>query len=105
MDDLCVVYVTASNKEEAANIGRELVSRRLAACVNIYEGITSIYRWEGKKEENPENALFIKTKKSLLSEVKNTVKELHSYSCPCIVAFPVIDPDRDYANWVISQTK
>jgi len=105
MDDLRIVYVTTSNKEEALVMGRELVSRRLAACVNVYDGVTSIYRWEGEQQEDWEAVMFIKTKESLLPQIKQVVKELHSYSCPCIIAIPIVDSDEDYANWIIEQTK
>lgn len=100
-----MVYVTASNKEEAEKIGEELVSRRLAACVNIFDKISSFYRWEGKEEKSEEAVLIIKTKGTLLDELKRAIKELHSYSCPCIEALPVVDADKDYEDWVISETK
>jgi periplasmic divalent cation tolerance protein len=105
MEKLCIVYITASDKEEAEKIGKEVVSRRLAACANIAGGITSFYRWEGKDERSEEAVLLIKTREALLPELKKAVKELHSYTCPCIEVIPVIDADRDYADWIISETK
>ena len=105
MESLCIVYVTASNKEEAEKIGKELLSLRLAACVNVFGGVSSFYRWEGKEQEDEEAVLVIKTKESLFSELKETIKKLHSYSCPCIEAVPVAHADEDYASWVISETK
>lgn len=103
--ELRIVYVTVSGKEEAERIAKELVSRKLAACVNIYDGVTSIYRWEGKEQKDTEATLFIKTKNSLLPEIKKTVKELHSYSCPCVVAVPIVYSDEEYAKWVMNETK
>ena len=105
MENLCIVYVTTSDKNEAEKIGEKLVSLRLAACVNIFDKITSFYRWEGTDERSEEAVLLIKTREALLPELKEAVKELHSYSCPCIEAIPVIDADQDYANWIISETK
>jgi periplasmic divalent cation tolerance protein len=105
MTKLCIVYVTAADKNEAVKIGEELVSRRLAACVNVFDKVASFYRWEGKEQKGEEAVLIIKTKEALLSELKKAIKELHSYSCPCIEAIPVIDADDDYADWVVSQTK
>ena len=104
MERLCVVYVTASGSEEAARIGKELVSRRLAACANVYEGMTSFYRWEGREQEDREAGLILKTRESLLPELDKAVKELHSYSCPCVIAVPVIYADKDYADWIVSET-
>ena len=105
MEKLCIVYVTASDKSEATKIGEKLVSLRLAACVNVIDKVTSFYRWEGKEQRDEEAVLLIKTKESLLAELKKVIKDTHSYSCPCIEAIPVIDANDDYANWVISETK
>ena len=105
MEKLCIVYVTASDKKEATSIGERIVSLRLAACANVIDNVKSFYRWEGKEQKDEEAVLLLKTKESLLPELKKAVKEIHSYSCPCIEAIPVIDANDDYANWVISETK
>ena len=105
MEKLCIVYVTTADKKEAMKIGERLVSLRLAACVNVFDNITSFYRWEGKEEKSEEAVLLIKTREELLPELKKTIKELHSYSCPCIEAIPVVDADETYADWIISETK
>jgi periplasmic divalent cation tolerance protein len=105
VEKLCIVYVTTADKKEAMKIGEKLVSLRLAACVNVFDSITSFYRWEGKEEKTEEAVLLVKTREKLLGEIKKTIKELHSYSCPCIEAIPVIDVSEDYANWIISETK
>ena len=99
-----MVYITAKNKEEALAIGEKLVSMRLAACANVTDDVTSVYRWEGKIEKSVEAVLIVKTREKLLSEVKDAVRKLHSYSCPCIEAIPVIDADKEYAEWVIAET-
>jgi periplasmic divalent cation tolerance protein len=100
----CMIYVTASGREEAEKIADGLVSAKLAACVNIYDGVTSIYRWEGKKQKDTECALIIKTKQSLFSEAAKKVKELHSYSCPCILCMDVSEADESYAKWIAEET-
>lgn len=105
MTKLCMVYVTTSDENEAVKIGEKLVSLKLAACVNVFDKIKSFCWWEGKLQKDEEAVLIIKTKESLLPELKKTVKELHSYSCPCIEAIPVVDANDDYADWVIGQTK
>jgi periplasmic divalent cation tolerance protein len=105
LEKLCIVYITASNKDEAVKIGDELVLRRLAACTNVIDKVTSFYWWEGKRQNDEEALILAKTKESLLPELKKAIKEIHSYSCPCIEAIPVIDASDDYASWVISETK
>ncbi|MFH1552017.1 MAG: divalent-cation tolerance protein CutA [Candidatus Omnitrophota bacterium] len=105
MEQLCIVYVTTSGKDEAMKIGERLVSMRLGACATVNEEVTSFYWWEGKQHKDQEAELVIKTKVTLLPELKKAIKELHSYSCPCILAVPVIDVDVDYAEWIIRETK
>jgi periplasmic divalent cation tolerance protein len=99
------VYITASSVEEAEIIGRNLVSRKLAACVNIVEGMKSIYHWENKIETDEEVVLIAKTKQALIDELTENVKALHSYKCPCVVALPVIGGNPDFLKWVANETK
>lgn len=105
MEKISMVYVTAQDKEEAMKIGREMVSKRLAACANIYDEVTSFYRWEGKEESAQEATLILKTKESLLDDLRKAIKDIHSYSCPCIVAMSVTFADEEYAKWIASETK
>ncbi len=105
MEKLAMVYVTASSRNEAVRIGQEMISLKLAACANIYGSVTSFYRWEGNEETSDEATLILKTKESLLEDMRNAIKEMHSYSCPGIVAIPIIFADEEYAQWIISETK
>ena len=104
MEKLCIVYITAKDKEEALAIGEKLVSMKLAACANAVDGVTSVFRWEGRMERSSEAILLVKTREKLLGEIKSVVRKLHSYSCPCIEVIPVIDADKEYAEWVIAET-
>ena len=101
----CMVYITTNSEEEAEIIGRNLVSRKLAACVNIIKDMKSIYHWEGKIETAQEVIIIAKTKKALVSELIENVKTLHSYECPCIVAIPIIDGNNDFIQWIRNETK
>lgn len=99
------VYITASSVEEAEIIGRNLVSRKLAACVNIIDGMKSIYHWEGKIETGNEVILIAKTKEALVDELTENVKALHSYKCPCIVSLQIRSGNTDFLRWVVNETK
>ena len=92
------VYITASSVEEAEIIGRNLVSRKLAACVNIISGMKSIYHWEGKIETGDEVILIAKTKEALVDELTENVKALHSYKCPCVISLPVLGATQTFLN-------
>ena len=103
--EISLLYITVRDTEEARRIGRALVERRLVACVNIIDRIGSLYWWEGKIAEENEVLIIAKTKSSLAPEVIAAVKSLHSYSCPCIVALPIIDGNADFLSWVARETR
>jgi len=105
MEDICMVYVTATDKKEASKIAKEVLSSRLAACCNIYDNVTSLYWWDNKVNKDKEAVLIMKTKKKLFKRLENKIKQIHSYDCPCIVALPISDSNKDYQEWVIKETK
>ena len=98
------VYVTAAAPAEAEAIGRALVEERLAACANVLDGLTSIYRWEGGTQRDREAALLLKTRAELLPRIEARIRELHSYRIPCIVAWPIEGGNAEYLAWIIEQT-
>jgi periplasmic divalent cation tolerance protein len=94
------VYMTAGSLEEARRIGRELVSAKLAACVNILPQMQSIYVWEDKLQEEAEVVLIAKTTAARAAELVAKVKSLHSYTVPCIVSLPVEDGYPPFLDWI-----
>jgi len=99
------VYITASDKDEAVAIGKALVTDRLAACANVFDGVRSLYRWEGKVQDDQEAVLILKTRAELVDAVTNRVKELHSYDVPCIVSWPIQDGNSEYLSWLHAETE
>ena len=99
------IYMTAGSKEEANNIGKVLVEARLAACVNIIDNMTSIYRWEGSVQQDSEVVLIAKTVETLVPQLIEKVKSVHSYECPCIVSLPVSDGFPPFLDWINSEVK
>lgn len=104
MERTVFVYTTWPSTVEAERVGRSLVERRLAACVNILPGMISHYRWEGKLERGEEAVMLIKTRASLADEVEQAVKQLHSYSTPAILVLPIESVERNYLGWMLSET-
>jgi|SRR5579863_4653438 len=102
MTDKRIVLSTAGSEEEARKIARELVERRLAACVNIVPQIESVYRWQGKIESSREWLLLIKTSAMLFAEVCQTVRELHSYEVPECIAINIEEGSPEYLLWLAS---
>jgi periplasmic divalent cation tolerance protein len=95
---LGIVYITAGSMENASKIARELVSKRLAACVNMFP-VSSIYRWNEKIEEDNEIAMFVKTDSSCFEKITKVVKSLHTYELPAI-EFWGIEGEKDYLDWI-----
>lgn len=99
------VYITAKDKGEALAIGRALVDERLAACVNVLGDMTSIYRWEGRVEEAAEAVVIAKTATDRVDRLVARVKELHSYACPCAVAWPIESGLAPYLDWIERESR
>jgi periplasmic divalent cation tolerance protein len=95
-----VVFVTASSPEEADRIGRALVHERLAACANLVPSIASTYWWQGKVERAGEALLVLKTRQELVNRLQARVRELHSYTVPEVIAFPIVAGNPDYLRWI-----
>jgi len=100
----CFCYMTAGSREEAVRIARALVDERLAACANVLDGMTSVYRWQGRIEEDAETVLIAKTRDDLVGRLVERVKALHSYDCPCVVALPVAGGNHDFIAWIGAET-
>ena len=103
-EKFCWVYMTAVSVDEAKSIGQILVGQNLAACVNLIENMTSIYKWEEKLEESQEVIMIAKTRKTLMPKLIETVNSLHSYDCPCILELPIQGGNPDFLSWIESQT-
>lgn len=104
MSEPVVCLSTASSEEEAVKIANALVSEHLAACVNIVPRIRSIYRWEGKVEDGEEWLMVIKTAKHCVADLAWTLRSLHSYKVPELVAMPVIAGNPEYLEWLADST-
>lgn len=97
--------MTAGSPEEARRIGEALVEDRLAACVNIIDGMHSIYRWEGKLQQDRETILIAKTTRERLPALIETVEAMHSYDCPCIVSFAMDGGHPDFLEWIGAEVR
>ncbi len=105
MTDYIQVVTTTERKEDAELIARRLVEERLAACVQVLGPITSTYRWEGKIETSQEWQCWAKSRRSLYSEIEATIRRLHPYEVPEVLAVPVVDGSQDYLNWLAGEVK
>ena len=99
------VYTTYPSLVEAERIGKAVLERRLAACVNILPGMISHYWWEGVIERGEEVVMIIKTRGSLAESVRAAVKELHSYTTPAILVLPIEGGEVGYLDWLMKETE
>lgn len=104
MADYVQLITTTARRDEAERIADALIDGRLAACVQIAGPITSIYRWQGKVETSAEWRCVIKTRQALLPRVAETIRRLHPYEVPELLAFPVIWGSSDYLAWIDAET-
>jgi len=95
-----VVFVTTANKIEAQKIAESLIDKKLAACVNIVDKLSSLFMWEGKLDKARESLLIIKSKKEKLPRIIRLVKSLHSYEVPEIIAIPIAGGEKEYLRWI-----
>lgn len=108
MDDAdlpVLIYATFPSIDEAKRIGGALVDARLAACVNIFPGMVSIYQWDGVRETAEEVAMIIKTRNAKTQLVMEEVKRLHPYDVPALLVLPTQDGSAEYSAWIVQETR
>ena len=103
--DLVLALSTAPDAEQAERLARALVEERLIACANLVPGLTSVYRWRGAVQEDPEVLLVIKTRRSLVPRLKERLSQLHPYEVPELVVTPLLDGLDPYCRWVRESTE
>ncbi len=94
------VYITTPSIDEAKNIASFILEQHLAAGVNIFPEVHSMYHWQGKLESAMECVCIFKTAKDNFDALRDAIMTRHSYINPCIVALPVADAAPDFARWI-----
>jgi periplasmic divalent cation tolerance protein len=95
-----LILCTTDTTDLAQKIASALVKAREAACVNIVPGIRSIYFWEGKECNDSECLLLIKSSAENFEAVRTTIRQLHTYQVPEIIALPIKAGDSAYLAWL-----
>ena len=96
---------TTATMEDARKIAARLVEERLAACVQIAEPITSVYRWQGAVEEEKEILLLIKSSKDLVPRIADLLDRIHPYEVPELIVVPIIEGSSAYLSWLEENLK
>lgn len=102
--EVLLVMSGLPDRAAAQQLARTLVERRLAACVSVLAPCTSVYRWKSKVEEATEVPVLIKTTAGRYAELESTLRALHPYELPEIIAVPVLRGLPGYLDWVAGET-
>jgi periplasmic divalent cation tolerance protein len=100
LSERLLAFSTVASAEDADRIARELVERRLAACVNVVPGLVSTYRWKGKLEKDAEQLLIIKTRRDRFPALREALAAIHPYEVPELIAVPIEDGSPAYLEWL-----
>ncbi|MFA5026999.1 MAG: divalent-cation tolerance protein CutA [Candidatus Methylomirabilota bacterium] len=100
-----VVLVTCPDPATGERLAETLLEEKLAACVNLIPGLTSLYRWEGKLCRDIECLLLIKTRRGRLAALTRRVQALHPYALPEIVALSIAQGSAGYLRWLRDSTR
>lgn len=99
-----MLYATAGSEEQAVEIAKRLLAKRLVACANILP-VRSLYRWKGKVSEEKEFAIVMKTRTSLVGKAIEEARGIHTYEVPCLVSYPMGRALPAYLDWIDAETK
>jgi periplasmic divalent cation tolerance protein len=105
MTDKRLLLTTASSRAEAQTLARELVSRRLAACVNIVGPVSSIYHWQEEIERSEEFLLLIKSTAAQVNAIQEALVELHSYDLPELISLNIDSGLEGYLDWIAASVR
>ena len=103
--DARICLVTAPSEEVAARLAKEAVEARLAACVNLVRGVRSIYRWQGKIEDEAEVLMVIKTTASRVEALERFIIERHPYDTPEFLVGAIEGGASRYLDWLAKETE
>lgn len=108
MNNFILVYITCESREQAEDIGRHLLKKRLVGCVNIIPNMHSMYFWPPGKnriEEADEVILLCKTTEKHYKEIEKEVLKIHSYDNPALFALPITHMSQKYSDWLTEELK
>lgn len=99
-----IILTTVASAEAAHLLARALVEARLAACVNIIDGVKSVYRWGGEIQDDREVLLIVKTVDERMEELQSKLLELHPYELPELVVLDPAAASERYLSWLDAET-
>ncbi|MDY7005554.1 MAG: divalent-cation tolerance protein CutA [Cyanobacteriota bacterium] len=98
-----MVITTTSSRQDADNIAKYLLEKRLAACIQIFSSITSSYWWNDEICTDEEWLCLIKTSQKNYESLEKAIREIHPYETPEVIALPILTGSQDYLSWLGNQ--
>ncbi|MER3431829.1 MAG: hypothetical protein C4324_12450 [Blastocatellia bacterium] len=95
-----IVFTTAANEDDTAEIARAILQAGLGACIQIVPRIRSLYVWNGKIADETECLILIKTTATAYSALEQYILSIHKYETPEIVAIRAENISEAYFKWV-----
>ncbi|MDR4518494.1 MAG: divalent-cation tolerance protein CutA [Nitrosomonas sp.] len=105
MTEAILILTNFPDKESASKLAHKLIDEQLAACVNIMNTCTSIYRWQDVTESADETPVFIKTRQKHYKQVEELIKSMHPYELPEVIIVPITGGMPAYLQWIIAETR
>jgi len=105
MTDIWLLYSTFPSRKEALSTAQALLKKRLIACANLYDQVTSLYRWQGSLQQETEVVVIAKTRKEKVAAAIAAIKGAHSYALPCVAAWPAGGGYAPFMKWVGEEVK
>lgn len=103
--DYLIIFSTFPKRKDAERVAERLLEKRLAACCNLIPGLTSFFRWKGKKERCQEVLLLIKTEKRLFGKLRAFLRTHHPYDLPECIGVAITKGDHSYLKWIGEETR
>lgn len=105
MSEHHVILCTCPDDATARELAGRVVEEKLAACVNILPGLTSVYEWQGRVETDPETLLIIKTAGDRVAALTDRLGAIHPYDVPEVIALPIEAGLPAYLQWLVDETR
>jgi periplasmic divalent cation tolerance protein len=98
-----IIISTFPVEESTVLTAKELLNKRLCACVNLMK-VRSIYYWDNKLEDQEEYLVHFKCTTSTVKDLKSELKGAHPYEVPEIVEIKMNDVSDNYLSWLAEST-
>tara|TARA_B100000315_G_scaffold255384_1_gene298599 strand:+ start:891 stop:1214 length:324 start_codon:yes stop_codon:yes gene_type:complete len=97
---MIVVVMVAIPQDKARELATALLNERVCACVNIIDGVESLFWWKGKIDTAKESILLIKTRETLFTKLQMLIKDNHPYEVPEISSIKIDEASKEYKDWL-----